>query len=94
MQLQQTPVFLIVLLAIGFVSGHTIGRENHGPEGELEGLHRADGDRKGPESRVLDMESIFAGFAKSVISRTGGTSSQVPIIYKITIIIMLTYYNK
>lgn len=80
MQLRQIPVILIILLVVRFISGHTIDRENRVVDDGLEGsMQIGNRDRKEPESRVLDMESIFAGFAKSMISRTGGSSSQVPI---------------
>lgn len=92
MQLQRIPAFLIILLVVRFISGHTMVRENRVIDDGLDERQGGDRDRKGPESKVLDMESIFAGFAKSVISRTGGTSSQVPT-YRITILIILTYYN-
>lgn len=63
-----TSVCLILLLAIRSISGHAINQSNHHTENRMEA-----------QSRGLDMESIFAGFAKSMISRTAGaTSSQVP----------------
>jgi len=65
----------LLLLASRAVQGHAIGdnRADYDDTGIA-------ADRKrdaSQQSRALDMESIFAGFAKSMISRTGATSSQV-----------------
>lgn len=65
----------LLLLAGRAVQGHAIGdnRADYDDTGFA-------ADRKrdaSQQSRALDMESIFAGFAKSMISRTGSTSSQV-----------------
>lgn len=66
---------LIMLWAIrsSGVSGHAIvDRDHRGPPEDRTAAAEIG------ESRALDLESIFAGFAKSMISRTAGaTSSQV-----------------
>lgn len=65
-----------LLLSVAFrsISGHVmIADENR----DGDGVDRKQQHVAAAESRVLDMESIFSGFAKSMISRTGGTSSQV-----------------
>ncbi|XP_008187036.1 uncharacterized protein LOC103310459 [Acyrthosiphon pisum] len=62
------------LLLASRAAGHAIG-ENHADHEDA----GTAADRKRDASqqpRALDMESIFAGFAKSMISRTGATSSQ------------------
>jgi len=74
--MQPTRIAAVCLLLLASRAvGHAIG-ENHA---DYEDAGTA-ADRKrdaSQQSRVLDMESIFAGFAKSMISRTGATSSQV-----------------
>lgn len=69
--------FVCLLLLASRAAGHAIG-ENRGEDyDDSTGIST---DRKRDEAhqpRALDMESIFAGFAKSMISRTGSTSSQV-----------------
>lgn len=59
----------LLLLVARSILGHVIEDRDHA---EDEGT-----DRKSAEQRGLDMESIFAGFAKSMIGRTGASSSQV-----------------
>jgi len=74
--MQPTGIASVCLLLLASRAvGHAIGdnRADHDDAGTA-------ADRKrdaSQQSRALDMESIFAGFAKSMISRTGPTSSQV-----------------
>lgn len=63
----------MVLAAVGSVSGHTVDRQTR--EAELQQDYGGRADQKEP--KALDMESMFAGFAKSMIGRTGSSSSQV-----------------
>jgi len=74
--MQPTGIASVCLLLLASRAvGHAIG-ENRA-DYEDAGIAA---DRKrdvSQQPRVLDMESIFAGFAKSMISRTGSTSSQV-----------------
>lgn len=69
MQLPIKSVCLLLMLVARSISGHVIDHNHATKDGEIE--------RKVSEPRVLDMESIFAGFANSMIGRTGTTSSQV-----------------
>lgn len=83
----QTPVtasviVYLALLALRSVSSHAIdGRDHAGIDGgDVDRTNAEDGAavvHKDAEARVLDLESIFGGIAKSMVSRTGGTSSQV-----------------
>jgi len=75
--MQPTSIASVCLLLLASRAvGHAIG-ENHAADYEDAGT-AADRKRDASQQpRVLDMESIFAGFAKSMISRTGATSSQV-----------------
>ncbi|CAH1711568.1 uncharacterized protein LOC114129799 isoform X1 [Aphis gossypii] len=75
--MQPTGIASVCLLLLASrAAGHAIG-ENRGEDyDDSTGIGT---DRKRDEAhqpRVLDMESIFAGFAKSMIGRTGSTSSQ------------------
>ncbi|CAI6350561.1 unnamed protein product [Macrosiphum euphorbiae] len=74
--MQPTSIASVCLLLLASRAvGHAIG-ENHAADYEDAGT-AADRKRDASQQpRVLDMESIFAGFAKSMISRTGATSSQ------------------
>jgi hypothetical protein len=69
----QSPIGIVsmcmLLVVTRSISGHAIDSHDHV---EDEGA-----DQKPAEQRELDMESIFAGFAKSMIGRTGASSSQV-----------------
>lgn len=66
-----------LLLLASRAAGHAIG-ENH--RDHYYGDDAGSADQKGnvpQQSRALDMESLFAGFAKSMIGRTGHSTSQV-----------------
>lgn len=83
----QTPVtasviIYLALLALRSVSAHAIdGRDYAGTGGGEVDRTNVEGGatvvHKDAEARVLDLESIFGGIAKSMVSPTGGTSSQV-----------------
>lgn len=61
---------LLLLVALQSVSGHAL---DHHPK---RGAYGDDGTGdQGPEAKALDMESLFTGFAKSMIGRQ--SSSQV-----------------
>lgn len=75
--MQPTGIASVCLLLLASRAvGHAIGenRADHEDAGTAADRKR---DASQLEPRALDMESIFAGFAKSMISRTGPTSSQV-----------------
>ncbi|XP_060868150.1 uncharacterized protein LOC132943260 isoform X2 [Metopolophium dirhodum] len=86
--MQPTRVAAVCLLLLASrAAGHAIG-ENRA---DYEDAGTA-ADRKRDASqqpRVLDMESIFAGFAKSMISRTGSTSSQMLSLNMSNVVLML-----
>lgn len=75
--MQPTGIASVCLLLLaGRAVGHVIGENgaDHDDAGTAADRNR---DASQLQPRALDMESIFAGFAKSMMSRTGATSSQV-----------------
>uniref|UniRef100_A0A2S2PQC0 Uncharacterized protein n=1 Tax=Schizaphis graminum TaxID=13262 RepID=A0A2S2PQC0_SCHGA len=88
--MQTTGIASVCLLLLASrAAGHAIG-ENRGAD--YEDSSGIDVDRKRDAShqpRVLDMESIFAGFAKSMIGRTGATSSQMLSLNMSNVVLML-----
>ncbi|XP_025204328.1 uncharacterized protein LOC112601109 [Melanaphis sacchari] len=88
--MQSTRIASVCLLLLASrAAGHAIG-ENHGADYEHSSGIGEDRKRDtSHQSRVLDMESIFAGFAKSMISRTGTTSSQMLSLNMSNIVLML-----
>lgn len=87
--MQPTGVASVCLLLLaGRAVGHAIG-ENRA-DYEDAGIAAADRKRDASQQpRVLDMESIFAGFTKSMISRTGATSSQMLSLNMSNVVLML-----
>ncbi|XP_025424606.1 uncharacterized protein LOC112693651 isoform X2 [Sipha flava] len=81
----QSPIGIVsmcmLLVVTRSISGHAIDSHDHV---EDEGA-----DQKPAEQRELDMESIFAGFAKSMIGRTGASSSQLLSLNLSNIVLML-----
>lgn len=84
MPVTASVVIYLALLALRSVSAHAIAGWDHAVTGvdggEIDRTNAKDGAaivHKDVEARVLDLESIFGGIAKSMVSRTGGTSSQV-----------------